>query len=577
MTVRSPIVVVLGHVDHGKTMVLDRIRGTAVAAREAGAITQHVGASFIPADAFRKKCGALLDKHNFKLTIPGLLFIDTPGHEAFTNLRKRGGSVADLAVLVIDVMQGIQPQTREAISILKNNRVPFIVAANKIDLIEGWETHENACSSETIKSQRQFVQEMLDKKIYEMVAQLAEEGFDSERFDRVTDITKQVLIVPISAKTGEGMQELLLFLAGLSQKFMSKKLDIDENSPAKGVVLEVKETAGLGMTIDAIIFDGCLKTGDVIAMAGKNGAFTTKIRALLSPAPLEEIRDTKKKFTSMPKVYAAAGIKIAAPKLEEAVSGSPLIVAKNEKNAIEEINKEIKSMLIRKETEGAILKTDALGSLEAIAKLFEQSGIAIRRADVGAVTKKDVLEAETVRNVDRYLGVVFAFNTPVNEDARNEAKSGNIPIFSSNIIYKLEEDYQAWKKEEEKREKAEQLAKYVYPAKIRILPGYVFRASKPAVVGVEVLAGIIKSKQPLMNENGDVIGRIESIQEKNQTLEKAEKGSQVAVSIDGATVGRSVHEGQILYTAVPSEQLYELMDVIDDKELLKEIKKIKKA
>ncbi|NYZ79870.1 translation initiation factor IF-2 [Candidatus Micrarchaeota archaeon] len=577
MTVRSPIVVVLGHVDHGKTMVLDRIRGTAVAAREAGAITQHVGASFIPVDVFEKKCGELLKKYKFELNIPGLLFIDTPGHEAFTNLRKRGGSVADLAVLVVDITQGVQQQTREAISILKNNKVPFIVAANKIDLIDGWQAHENTCSGDTIKSQRAFVQEHLDKKIYNLVGQLAEDGFDSERFDRVTDITKQVLIIPISAKTGEGMQELLMFLAGLSQKFMSKKLNIDDKSPAKGVVLEVKETTGLGMTIDAIIFEGCLKTGDIIALAGRNGAFTTKIRALLSPAPLEEIRDTKKKFTSMQKVYAAAGIKIAAPKLEDAISGSPLMVTTDEKKSIDEINKEIRSVLIQKETEGAVLKTDALGSLEAIAKLFEQSGIAIRRADVGAVSKKDVLEAETVRNSDRYLGVVFAFNTHVNEDAANEAKSSGVPIFASNVIYKLEEDYKAWKKDEEKREKIDQLSKYVYPAKIIILPGYVFRECKPAVVGVEVLAGIIKARQPLMNENGETIGHIQSLQEKNKTIEKAEKGAQVAVSIEGATVGRNIKEGQTLYTAVPIEQLYELMDVLDEKELLKEIKKIRKA
>lgn len=579
MTVRSPIVVVLGHVDHGKTLLLDRIRGTAVQAREAGAITQHVGASFIPIDTFTKKCGNLLNKYKFKLTIPGLLFIDTPGHEAFTNLRKRGGSTADLAVLVIDIMQGIQPQTIEAIQILKQNRVPFIIAANKIDMINGWmvSKKENTCSLEAIESQRDFIKDEVEKKVYEIVGQLAEQGFESERFDRVTDLTKQVMIVPISAKTGEGLPELLVFLAGLSQKYMLEKLNIDAEAPAKGTILEVKETTGLGMTIDTVIFEGCVKTGDTIVIAGRNGAFSTKVRALLEPAPLEEIRDTKKKFKSIPKVYAAAGIKIAAPGLENAIAGSPLRVTVDEKKDIAEINKEVKSIMIQKENAGIILKTDALGSLEAIAMLFDNAKIPIKKADVGIVTKKDILEAESIKNENRYLGAVFAFNVTVQEDAKLEAKEKKIPIFESKVVYQLEEEYGNWKKEEEKREKQETLENFVYPAKIRIIPGYVFRASKPAVVGVLVLGGIIKSRQPLMNEKGEEVGVIQSLQNKNQTVDRAEAGAEVAVSIEGATVGRNIEENEILYTSVPKEQIYELMDTFDDKELLKEIKKIKKA
>jgi translation initiation factor 5B len=366
-----------------------------------------------------------------------------------------------------------------------------------------------------------------------------------------------------------------MFLAGLSQKFMEKKLSIDVEGPARGTVLEVKEVTGLGMTIDAIIYDGCIKAGDPIALATLDGPVVTRARALLKPAPLEEIRDPRKKFKAVDKVYAAAGIKIAAPNLERAIAGSPLLVALDEAEAKKEIAEELGRVRLESPGLGAIVKTDALGSLEAIVNLFSKAGIAIKRADVGAVTKKDLLEAETIRNQNRYLGVIFAFNIRTPDDVAQEAADRKIKIFESNIIYALEDEYKKWQAEEKKREKGEDLAKYVYPAKVRVLPGFVFRISKPAVVGVEVLAGTLKPKCALMNRDGKLVGDIASLQEKNRPVEKAERGEQVAVAIEGATVGRQVHEKDILFTAVPLEQLEMLEKSFEDKELLNEIKKIR--
>lgn len=576
MAIRSPIVVVLGHVDHGKTTLLDKIRGTTIAAREPGAITQHVGASFIPTEVIKERCEKLLKKYKFELRIPGLLFIDTPGHEAFTNLRKRGGNAADLAVLVIDVMQGIQPQTEEAIKILKNYKTPFVVAANKIDLINGWQANEGSSYVETIKKQRDFVIEQLERNLYDIVGQLSKFGYDSDIFTNVKDITKQVLVIPVSAKTCEGFPELLMFLAGLSQKFMEKELEIDEKKPAVGTVLEVKEVSGLGITIDVIIFDGVIRTGDQIALAGFDGPFTTKVRALLKPAPLEEIRDPRKKFKPVDSVYAAAGVKIAAPNLEKTIPGSPLLVTgESPEKALAYIRSEIESIKIEKEELGVIIKTDALGSLEAIVNLFTKLNIPVRKADVGAISRKDISEAESVRKNNRYLGVIFAFNVPLAREILEEANKRGVPIFESNIIYMLEENYKDWRENEEKLEEEEKLEKYIYPAKIKILSGTIFRVSNPAIVGVEVLAGIIKAKYPLMRPDGKIVGRILSIQDKNKTINKAEKGMQVAISIDEATVGRQIEEDMILFTAVPKEQIYALMDSFGDKELLREIKKIK--
>src|SRR3989338_9244629 len=325
--IRKPIITVLGHVDHGKTTFLDKIRGTAIAAREAGAITQHIGATEVPISVIRELSGELIEKYGFKIELSGLLFIDTPGHAAFTNLRKRGGSIADLAVLVVDLTQGFQPQTIEAIEILKSFKVPFIVAANKVDKIHGWASHYGTFTN-SIKAQNESVQTDLDTKVYEIVGKLYELGFQSERFDRIADFTKQIPIIPVSAKLGDGIPETLLFLAGLSQRFLEKKLTINEDDPGVGTVLEIKEEKGLGKTMDVIVYDGVLSVGDEIVVGGKSGVIKAKVRALLEPKPLNEIRDPKEKFNNVKSVHAAARVKVAAPGLDQALAGSPMLVVK---------------------------------------------------------------------------------------------------------------------------------------------------------------------------------------------------------------------------------------------------------
>ena len=311
MKIRSPIVSVLGHVDHGKTTLLDYIRGSTVADREAGGITQHIGATEIPIDTINEICGDFIARLSIKDTIPGLFFVDTPGHAAFTSLRKRGGALADLAILIVDINEGFKPQTYEAINILKMYKTPFIVVANKIDRIFGWDIHEGASFMESFKEQAPRVQTDLDLKIYELIGKLHEEGFQSERFDRVTDFASQITIIPICAKSGEGIIELIAMLLGLAQEYLTEQLEIHEDAPAKGTVLEVKEETGLGVTVDSIIYDGVLRDGDEIALMDANNVVKTKIRSILRPLPLEEMRDSKKKFKKVDEVVAAAGIKIA--------------------------------------------------------------------------------------------------------------------------------------------------------------------------------------------------------------------------------------------------------------------------
>ncbi len=578
--IRAPIIVTLGHIDAGKTTLLDAIRGTSVAKSEAGGITQHVGASFVPSDVIISICKPLLEKYKIKLEIPGLLFIDTPGHHAFFTLRKRGGAVADLAILVVDINKGFEQQTDESLAILKEFKVPFVVAATKIDRIHGWFATSTTSFLESFEKQRDFVKEELEEKIYQLVAQFAERGFNAERFDRVEDFTKTLAIVPCSGVTKEGVSELLMVLSGLAQVYLKGKLELGKM--ARGNILEVKEMTGLGTTVDAILYDGKMRKGDFIVIGGKE-IVVTKIRALLRPKPLKELR-TERKFESVEEVKAAAGIKIVAPELDKVVAGSPFIAVKSEKEiegAKEILQKEVEEVEISKETEGIALKADTLGSLEALIKLVSEKKFPIKLASVGSITKKDLVEMDTVK--DEKLRVFLCFNVKVSEEIEKLAKDLNIKIFKGNIIYRLIEDFENWYKEMKQNEIKRKLESLVWPGKIKILPGFVFRQSKPAVVGIEVLTGKIKPGVKLMRKDGKEVGEVLQIQKEGRNVKEASKGDKVAISIEGAVIGRNVKEGGVLYTAVPdkhyevwiNEMYWNLSE--EELELLKEIKSIRSA
>ena len=573
--IRKPIITVLGHVDSGKSSLLDTIRGTRLVEKEAGGITQHIGATEVPTELILDMSSELLKKYGFELKIPGLLFIDTPGHEAFTNLRARGGSIADLAILVVDVMHGCQPQTFEAIDILKTYKTPFIVAMNKIDNIRGWSTRKGPVTG-GIREQAKDVLDFMDIKLYELVGQLHGKGFVSERFDRVKNLTREIPIIPICAKSGEGVPELLMFLAGLSQRYMEKKLEAGENKTGRGTVLEVKEERGLGKTLDVILYEGSLKVGDTIVTVGKDGAITAKVRALLEPKALAEIRSPRDKFRSISKVVAAAGVKVAAPDIGKTLPGSPILVVQTGKE-IEEIEKEVRGLNTSSDEPGPVIKADALGSLEAMEKLLGQKGIKAKKADIGDVSKRDVAEMESIKEKNPLKAVIFAFGVGINEDAREEAEKAGILIFRGDVIYRLLEEYDDWVKETKEIEKAKVLESVSWPAKFKVLRNNVFRNSKPAIVGVKVLGGKLKKGIEGMKE-GRIIGEVKAIQKDGKGVESANEGDEVAVSIDGATIGRNLMEGDVLLSFIPKRHMKKLEEMENDLSageitLISEIKK----
>ena len=594
--VRSPITVVMGHVDTGKTTLLDKIRGTAVQAREAGGMTQHIGASFIPIDTIFEIIKPLSDHGIVKIDrgkffIPGLLFIDTPGHEAFTNLRARGSSIADIAILVIDVRTGFQPQTYESIELLKASRTPFIVAANKIDRLPGWNSYPDIPFLISYGKQSLTAKRNLDLALDELISRFYELGFSADRYDRVTDFKKTVAIVPTSAITGEGIADLFLVLIGLAQRYMGERLKLDLGE-AKGSVLEVRKTIGAGTTVDVILYDGVLRRGDYIILGGRGGVIVTKVRGLLIPRPLDEIRDPRDRFESVSEIIAAAGVRIVAPDLDNALAGSPLYAVSSDLPE-EELNREIEEkkkivlediskLIFRTDKTGIVLKTDTLGSLEAILRKLKESNIPVAVADVGDVDKEDAIHASVVKERDPKWAIIVTFNVGILPEAKEIIEKEEITVISDNVIYKIFEKIDDYLYEYEERIRREMLENLVYPGKIMILPGFVFRRSKPAIVGVRVLGGKIKPGYTLIRDDGKEVGTIRQIQQEGENVQEARYGMEVAISIDKGVIGRNIKEGMILYVDVPENDARlinrKLMNYLtpDAKEAFLEFLKIKR-
>ena len=564
MAIRQPVVSVLGHVDHGKTKLLDRIRGTAVGDREAGAITQHIGATEVPIGRIYEMCGSIIGSKKF--TVPGLLFIDTPGHQAFTSLRARGGSLADLAVLVIDIREGLMPQTIESIHILRQYKTPFVIALNKVDTIEGWNSTADRPFVLSEKDQQAHTKEVFEQHMYEIISQLSGNGVFADRYDRIDDFTKAVALIPISAKTGEGVPDLMLMLIGLAQRFLETRLTKEEG-PGKGTVLEVKEVKGLGQTLDMILCSGTLKTGATVAIGTRGAPLVTRIKAILKPKPLDEIRDPRDRFDNVKELHAAAGVKIAVQDATGVIAGAPIRVVKNAKDpSIQEITEET-SIKIETEEKGITIKADAIGSLEALAYEAKAAGIPIRKYGIGEITRRDVLESSYGNDTHH---VILGFNVSTSKDAEAEIATHSIKVMTNNIVYALIDDYKLWLDESTRQNESDKRVEFAFPAKITILPDHIFRVNKPAVVGVRVLAGRIRVGENLIDREGKDCGTIKSVRDDDgNVLKEGVQGDEVSVAIEGVTVGRQINENDVLYVDMIESGYKEVqkVELTDDEKL----------
>ncbi len=567
MKIRQPIVTVAGHVDHGKTTILDSIRGTSIAAKEAGAITQKISFTQVPSDHIKEKCGSLLEKFGIDLEIPGFLFIDTPGHAAFTNLRKRGGALADLAVLVVDINEGIMEQTRESIEVLRMNKIPFIVGLNKVDRIAGWKKiHEDL--RENIESQNEFTKKDFEKKFYNILGSFNALGFDSEIFYRIGNFSKQLALIPCSGKTCEGLPELMVMLAGLAQRFLKGKLNIGEQG--KGTILEIKKEKGF-TCIEAILYDGRLKKEDEIIVAGFEEPVVIKMRSLFEALPFGRGYELREE------VIAAAGIRLQLPTTEGLVPGMPFAVKTGDIDELkQELQKEI-SESIKLDKEGIIVKAESLGSLEALIDLLRKNGIKISKAGIGNVTRGDVVSAIANLETQPLNAVIVAFNVTIEEEIGDE----RIHVIESEIIYHIIEELAKWREKKAIEIERKKLEKVTMPCKLKILRNCCFRQSKPAVFGVRIEIGTLKSGFRLMNSDGNEIAKVKGMQHESKNIDKAGQGKELAISLPKVTFGRQVKEDDFLYSNINEDEfriLRENKKYLSKEEisLLQEIAQIKR-
>lgn len=548
------------------TTILDSIRKTGIAEAEAGGITQKISFTMFPADKVMWRC-PLLNEQGIKLDIPGFLFIDTPGHAAFTNLRKRGGSLADLAILVIDINEGVKPQTAEVIEILKLNKTPFVIALNKIDNISGWRKQSEDLT-ESIEKQASNVKQDFQEKLYMIQGSLHSHGFNAQIYSEVKDFSTKLALVPCSGKTGEGIPELLMILCGLSQKFLRGRLTLGKQ--AKGVILEVKKEKAMNY-IEAILYDGQLRKDNEIAIASFDKAITSKIRILEEVLPLSD------KFKPTFSCHAATGIRLQLTEQQNILSGMPFQTFKNEAE-IQNLAKEI-SEGIKLDKDGIIVKADSLGSLEVLLLLLKQENIKVSKAGIGNITKKDVIAAQTNLETNTLNAIVLGFN--VNEDEEAKQLASNIKILKDDVIYKLIENLQEFRQEKEKEIKREKLMKLATLCKLKILHQHVFHNSNPAIFGVAVEGGTLKKDIQLIDENGGEVAKTKAVQAEGKTVEVAKKGEEVALSLPGITFDRQLKDTEFLFSNIGEAQFREFKahkELLSQEEIsiLQEIAQIKR-
>ena len=580
---RQPVVVVLGHVDSGKTSLLDALRGTAVQAREVGGITQEIGASFFPMETLKEICGPLLNTAGGELEVPGLLMIDTPGHAVFSNLRLRGGSAADIAIVVVDVLKGLENQTLESIDILKQRKVPFLVCLNKVDMIKGWRKGSQGQLAQVLKDQAPEWNDELEERLYNVVGGLSRLGFQSDAYYRVKDFKQQVTIVPTSARHHVGIPELLAVLIGLSQQFLKGKLQMASGEHnGRGIILEMQEEVGIGETANVILTEGAFRVGDSIALVSKEGAFKSKVKALFMPKPLDEMRDPRDKFTPVDAVYAAAGVKLVSPDLSGVVAGTSVASFKTDAQfrvLKTEMEKELHNVVVKTDNMGVVVKAGSVGGLEALLRMLEERGVPVRQADIGDISKNDIVEAQVVGEHDPYLGAILAFDSKVLPEAKEYV--GTNPVFVSGIIYEVIDNYSNWAATKKDADERAALSALTRACKLRAIPGDFFRRSDPAVFGVEILGGTLKPKVRLMNGVGVELGTVAQIQDKGKAISQAKAGDKVAVSVSGPTLGRQIKEGDVIYTLPRSHEARLLRTKLsaslteDEKAALQEIMQIK--
>lgn len=563
---KSPICCILGHVDTGKTKLLDKLRESNIQEKEAGGITQQIGATFFPAEELVKKCGKQIGD------LPGILIIDTPGHEAFTNLRSRGSSICNLAILVVDIVHGLEPQTIESITLLRSKKTPFIIALNKIDRIYNWKSKNYRHWKDAFEDQSENTKKEFFNYLNYIILKFAEIGLNARLFTENPNDKKFLSLVPTSAITGEGIPDLVSLFLELSEKYMKSKMIITDD--VECTILEVKNTDGFGYTLDVILSNGTLNAGDKIGFSTTDGPVLTTIRTLLIPQPLKELR-VKCHYLQVKKARASLGIKIFAHDCEHAIAGSRVYIVKNnDQEVIDKLNKDYQSVLssIDLSDEGIHVVASTLGSLEALLSFLKKSNVPVSNISIGLIKKKDLL----IISKNKEYSCVLCFDIILDKEIKELASIMDIKIFEAKIIYHLLDQYIKYTTDLKTKNKEQFINQATFPVKLSIVTNCIFTKRSPLVLGVEVEQGTLKLNTELCIFKDEIIkmGKVVSIENNKKQVTSAIKGQKVSIKIDNDSAkmyGRHFDEKSIFYSIINRKGIDMLKqyfkDDIDDEHL----------
>lgn len=571
-TLKAPVVCFLGHVDAGKTSLMDIIRDTSIQENESGGITQNIGSSFISIADIREKTTTIKGKFCVEHIIPGFLIIDTPGHQAFSSLRERGSSLCDLGILVIDIEEGLQPQTIESIKLLTSKKVPFVIAATKLDKIYNWEETNCLSLQNAFKKQTKDVVMTVVSYIDSIKYELKKEGVKSEFYSKNKKTNRVYSIIPVSSKTKEGLADLLSFLVYLSQNWMSGKITYQDK--IKASIMNCHQDRNQGWVIDVILSNGTLNIGDKFAVAKKSGPHLFTVRNLLTQ------NTNSKLWIQHQSVRASAGVRILGSSLDNCYTGTRLYLAIDPKKALEKVDRELTDFwkVFNYNQNGIVLMAETLGELEACYNVFKEQSINVLDVKIGRLVDTDIgrvklkLDGE-LKNENRVI-IFFGDKTEKQKTELDKcAISHKIKLIISPVVYHLLEKYQEYKDKclENRRVTLTNSGEAIFPCRLRILKQHIYMTggSDDILMGVKVMKGILHKGTPLIVPGKNVVlGKVISIQKNHKELDKLESGKEACIRVnkdDYVSYGRHFDFKDIVVSHISRESIDILKDNFRDR------------
>jgi len=588
---RAPIVCILGHVDAGKTKILDKLRHSNVQLGEAGGITQQIGATFIPIENIQTHISKISEKFQTKSRIPGILLIDTPGHASFTNLRSRGSSLCDIAVLILNIDKGIEKQSVESLDLLRMRKTPFIVALNQIDRTYNWKSYPWSGFEDSYRKQKEQQKRLFNEKVEQNQMQFIKNNINTELYYKNTNMKEYVNLVPTSAITGEGLPDLLGLLVYLTDNYLIRQITFKEE--VKCSILEVKVLESVGTTIDVVLVNGTIHVGDKIVIGGLLGPIKTVVKIILLPKPMKEMR-VKCEYERYDEISGAIGVKIFCPDLENALAGSPLYVYKTEEEAehyCNEISKDFNSIVqkyLNKKGKGIMVQASTLGSLEAILTFLNEQKVEVAVVGVGNLNKKDVIKLQIKHaedeNVMKEDLVILCFDNKVLPEAQKVADENGIKIFVDDIIYHLFDKFIEFKNKSILERKKEKEKEAIFPCSLKTV--MFINKKDPLIIGVSVTEGVLKIGTPIYCvEKNLPLGVVESIEREKKPINNVRPNDgdvaiRIKVADSSLAAGRhfdesSTYVSQITRNSINALKNYFREDMTtDDWKLVIKLKKI---